>query len=230
MESIEYNGRKIEYSIIRKNVVNINLRVKRDGAVVVSASPVVPKEVIHRFVAENADKILSAINKNKSQNAALSFEDGCRIMLLGRAYRLVLEKSSADFYFISEDNITFYVKDINDAERKQSIYNTLLKNTADIVFPKLIKECYGPFNSVCREIPSLKIKNLKSQWGNCYHKRNLITLNAKLAAYDLNVIKSVVYHEYCHFVYQNHSKDFYHLLTAVYPNWKTYDRILKNKK
>ena len=202
MESIEFKGRKIEYSLIRKNVKNINLRVKRDGAVVVSASPIVPKAVINKFVAENGDKILSSIDKMNERNSSLSLEEG----------------------------IIFYVTDISDFEIKQNVYHTLLANTAKVLFPKLIEECYLPFKTVCNAVPSLKIKDLKSQWGNCYHKRNLITLNLRLAVYDLSVIKSVVYHEYCHFVHQNHSKDFYNLLTQVYPNWKMCDKILKNRK
>ncbi|MDE5604548.1 MAG: M48 family metallopeptidase [Eubacterium sp.] len=230
MESIEFKERKIEYSLIRKNVKNINLRVKRDGAVVVSASPLVPKAVINRFVAENGDKILSSIDKMNARNSALSLEEGGIVKLLGKSYNLILEENTENSYFISEDDITFYLTDINNSEIKQNIYHTLLVNTANVLFPKLIEECYPPFKTVCNAVPSLKIKDLKSQWGNCYHKRNLITLNLRLAVYDLNVIKSVVYHEYCHFVHQNHSKDFYNLLSSVCPNWKECDKVLKNKK
>ena len=230
MESIEFNGRKIEYSLIRKNVKNINLRVKRDGSVVVSANPVVPKAFISRFVFDNGERIITAIENNQLQKSDLSFEEGSTINLLGKVYKLVLKESTKNSYFIGEKDIIFHVKDIYDIELKKSVYNTLLKNTANVVFPRLIEECYQPFESVCQTIPSLKIKDLKSQWGNCYHKRNLITLNLRLAVYDLNVIKSVVYHEYCHFVHQNHSRDFYTLLAKVYPNWKAYDKILKNKK
>ncbi|MDE6110441.1 MAG: M48 family metallopeptidase [Eubacterium sp.] len=229
MESIEFYGRTIEYSLIRKNVKNINLRIKRDGSVVVSASPVVPKGVINNFVSDNAEKILSAMDKIQSKNSINSLENGSTIQLLGKSYKLIFEESTENSYFIGEDDLIFYLTDINDFEIKQNVYHTLLKNTAAVVFPKLIEECYQPFKNICQAVPSLKIKDLKSQWGNCYHKRNLITLNLRLAVYDFNVIKSVVYHEYCHFVHQNHSKDFYNLLSSVYPNWKACDRILKNK-
>ena len=230
MESIEFEGQRIEYSLIRINVKNINLRIKRDGSVVVSASPAVPKEVINKFVADNGGRILSAVEKCKAQNAVLTLEEGSVVRLLGKPYKLVLEENSANSYFIGEDSITFYVRDTDDFSMKQNIYILLIKNTADIVFPRLMEECFPPFKNICKSVPSLRIKDLKSQWGNCYHKRNLITLNLRLAVYDINVIKSVVYHEYCHFVYQNHSKDFYNLLSKVCPNWKACDRILKNKK
>ena len=229
MEHIEFNGRTIEYSLIRKNVKNINLRIKRDGSVVVSASPIVPKTMINKFVAENGDKILSSIDKISERNSALTLEEGSIVKLLGKSYKLILEESAENSYFIGKEDITFYVTDVNDFEIKQSVYHTLLANTAKVLFPKLLEECYPSFKTVCNTVPSLRIKDLKSQWGNCYHKRNLITLNLRLAVYDFNVIKSVVYHEYCHFIHQNHSKDFYNLLSSVCPNWKACDKILKNK-
>lgn len=229
MEITDSNGRKIEYALIRKNVKNINLRVKRDGSVVVSASPAVPISVINSFVCSNADKIISAIQKNLSQNEKPVLEENTVISLLGKSYLLSLEESTRNSYFIDENRIIFYLTDIDNADLRQSVYHTLMANTAKVVFPKLTEECYPPFKNVCSEIPALKIKDMKSQWGNCYHKRNLITLNLRLAAYDMNVIRSVIYHEYCHFVHQNHSKDFYNLLSSVFPEWKQYDKILKRK-
>lgn len=230
MESIEFEGQRIEYSLIRKNVKNINLRIKRDGSVVVSASPAVPKEIINEFVADNGGRILSAVEKCKAQNAVLTLEEGSVVRLLGKPYKLVLEENSANSYFIGEDSITLFVRDTDDFGMKQKIYNLLIKNTADIVFPRLVEECFPSFKNICKSVPGLRIKDLKSQWGNCYHKRNFITLNLRLAVYDISVIKSVIFHEYCHFVYQNHSKDFYNLLSKVCPDWKACDRILKNKK
>ena len=183
--------------------------------------------VIKKFVAENAEKIFAAVDKNTAQT--LSFQNGSKIILLGREYTLAIQKSDNNSYYISDESVTFYVTETENYELKKEVYETLLKNTANVIFPKLLEECYQPFTKICASIPELKIKDLRSQWGNCYHKRNLITLNIRLAAYDLNVIRSVVYHEYCHFVYQNHSKDFYNLLTRVCPYWKKCDKILKNK-
>lgn len=229
MEIIEYNGRKIEYEIVRKNVKNINLRVKRDASVAVSANKSVPKAFIEKFVAENAEKIFSAVDKISMSETNPVLENGSKISLLGKNYDLIIRKSTENSYFIDDTSVVFYVSDTKSTEIKTEIYNTLLTNTAKVVFPKLLKECYPAFENVCAAVPELKIKNLKSQWGNCYHKRNLITLNLRLAVFDMNVIRCVVYHEYCHFVYQNHSRDFYKLLETVMPEWKQYNRVLKQK-
>lgn len=229
MECVEYNGRKIEYEIIRKNVKNINLRVRRDASVVVSANKNVPKFLIEKFINDNAERILISIDRISSAGAKADFKKSSEIKLLGMTYKLVIERATVNSYFIGENTITFYVREPDDDDALQDIYNSLLRNTAEVVFPKLINDCFAEFKDLCKFVPDLKIKDLKSQWGNCYHKRNLITLNLRLAVYDINVIKSVVYHEYCHFAHQNHSKDFYNLLETVMPEWKKYNKILKQK-
>ena len=47
---IVLNGQDIEYELQRKQVKNINLRIRRDGTVYVSASPTVSLTVIEKFM------------------------------------------------------------------------------------------------------------------------------------------------------------------------------------
>ena len=228
MYILEYNGKKIEYEIERKNVKNINLRIKKDGTVAVSANNRVPKYVIDDFVYQNADRILKALRKIERKNSNLpTFESGTHIRLLGTEYALQVFESDKNYYSIGTSKIQFYVQGSDSFENREAVYNMLLFDISNIVFPRLLKECYPPFEKYCKTLPQLNIKLLKSQWGNCYHRRNLITLNAKLAAYNESVIRSVIYHEYCHFVHQNHSENFYKLLSAVMPDWKKYQAELK---
>lgn len=67
---IELDNIKIEYDLQRKNVKNINLRVKSDGTVSVSANEKVPQQVIDEFVISKQDFILNALEKikNASEN------------------------------------------------------------------------------------------------------------------------------------------------------------------
>lgn len=228
MYILEYNGKKIEYEIERKDVKNINLRVKSDCTVAVSANNSVPKSVIDDFIYQNADRILRAIRKINRKNSNLpTFESGTRIKLLGTEYALQVNESDKNYYSIGTSKILFYVRDLEHFENREEVYNMLLFDISKVVFPKLLKECYPPFEKYCGSIPELNIKFMRSQWGNCYAGRNLITLNAKLAAYSESVIRSVIYHEYCHFVHQNHSAEFYQLLGTVMPEWKKYQAELK---
>lgn len=229
MYILEYNGNKIEYEIERKKVKNINLRVKRDCSVAVSANNSVPKSVIDSFVYQNAERILKAIRKINRRNSSLpTFESGTLVKLLGTEYTLLVNESDKNYYSIGANKIIFFVHECENFDNRESVYKMLLLDISKVVFPKLLKECYPPFEKYCGALPKLNIKFMSSQWGNCYSGRNLITLNARLSAYSENVIRSVIYHEYCHFVHQNHSNEFYKLLGNVMPEWKKYNEALKS--
>ena len=61
--SVYAGGKEIRYTLERKKVKNINLRVRGDGMVAVSASQRVPVEEVDRIVLENGEKILAAIER-----------------------------------------------------------------------------------------------------------------------------------------------------------------------
>ena len=60
-----FKDKKILYDLQYKKVKNINLRIKSDGTVCVSANKSVPQEIIEGFVLSKADFILKAQEKYK---------------------------------------------------------------------------------------------------------------------------------------------------------------------
>ena len=121
------------------------------------------------------------------------------------------------------------VKNSAEFENRKCAYEKVLHAEAKRTFPEIIKKCYPAFADYCQAVPALKIRKMKGQWGNCRSKSNVITLNSRLAAYDEKVIEFVVLHEYCHFIHPDHSPAFYAELSAVMPEWRVYDKVLKNR-
>ena len=68
--------------------------------------------------------------------------------------------------------------------------------------------------------PEIRMRSMRSLWGNCRPARGVVTFNAKLAAVPESCIEYVVAHELCHFLYADHSADFYAALARVIPDWK----------
>ncbi len=68
---VRFGKNEIRYTLQRKRVKNINLRVKGDGTVSVSANRGVPAEYIDDFVAKNGERILFAAEhlKKAAENA-----------------------------------------------------------------------------------------------------------------------------------------------------------------
>ena len=71
-KSVEIKGRRLEYELTRKKVKNINMRIRPDGSVAVSAPPGEPLQHIEDFVASKAALILSAIAALEEQTKTLS--------------------------------------------------------------------------------------------------------------------------------------------------------------
>ena len=70
--------------------------------------------------------------------------------------------------------------------------------------------------------------NMETRWGSCLVKKGIITLNKRLLEAPRNCIEYVVMHELCHFIYPNHSKQFYSFLTTLMPDWKERKQFLDN--
>ena len=66
-----------------------------------------------------------------------------------------------------------------------------------------------------------------TRWGSCSTKRNL-SFNCLLMLTPPEVIDSVVVHEVCHLREMNHSARFYELVLGLCPEYKRWDRWLKD--
>lgn len=62
---VSYNGEIIEYDLQYKKVKNINLRIKPDGSVKVSANNFVPVKLIEDFIVSKAVYVLRTVEKMK---------------------------------------------------------------------------------------------------------------------------------------------------------------------
>ena len=73
----------------------------------------------------------------------------------------------------------------------------------------------------------ITIRNQKTKWGSCSSKGNL-NFNCLLMLTPPEVIDSVVVHELCHRKEMNHSKHFYDEVLRVYPDYKKWNKWLKD--
>lgn len=63
IKELVINGKKIQYSLQYKNVKNINLRIKPDGEITVSANKRVKETVIEEFLTSKGNFILNTLEK-----------------------------------------------------------------------------------------------------------------------------------------------------------------------
>ncbi|MCR5676049.1 MAG: M48 family metallopeptidase [Lachnospiraceae bacterium] len=73
----------------------------------------------------------------------------------------------------------------------------------------------------------ITIRNQTTRWGSCSAKKNL-NFNVLLMLTPREVIDSVIIHELCHLRHMNHSKAFYEEVLRYCPDYRKWDRWLKD--
>ncbi len=228
--SVVVENREICYHLERKNVKNLNLRVRKDGSVFVSANEMVPCEEIDKFIDSKASYILKAIDHFREmaqyKPQPKQYVSGETFYIQGRGLRLQVSRSEKDA--ISTDGIYIFleVKDENDIEKKRRLVTRFLDQQCNTVFSEIMEELYPLFQKYGVEKPSLRIRDMETRWGSCLTKKHIITLNKRLLEAPRNCIEYVVMHELCHFMHPNHSKNFYTFLSMLMPDWKERKQFL----
>lgn len=206
----------ITYTLVIKQVKNINMRISPKGEIVVSANPFVPLDKIDEFVSSKVSWIVEHQKKvvEKAQRCLLSDKE---IMLFGK--QLKIKKSAGRYNYVSYDDKYLYVQLKQDADVEKVITQFLNKLCKDVFIDVATLTC-NSLKDYQIPFPEVKIRTMKSRWGSCTPARNTITLNKKLIHYPLEFIEYVVLHEFVHFIQPNHSKAFYNIIENYMPDYK----------
>lgn len=194
--------------IIRKNNKNTYLRVK-DGKIIVTTNYLTSLTTINKLIKNNTAFIDKALNKNNQKKEDDSFK------LFGNSYDIIYGFNDTEI-----DNNKIYTKDNKSLNKYLSkyIYN---------IYEERINYYYSLFGENI-PIPNLKIRKMTSRWGVCNIKNHNVTLNLELSKYNIECLNYVIVHELSHFIYPNHSKEFWLLVGKYYPNYKNIRKYLRN--
>ena len=223
-------GREILYSLERKPVRNLNLRVRKDGRVYVSADAYIPCGEIDAFVVSKAPYIQKALDHfhemAQYRPQPKQYVSGETFNILGRGLRLQVTQAAKDS--ISADGIYIHlgVRDLSDTEKKRRIVSRFLDQQCKTVFGNVMDDLYPSFQKYGVQKPSLRIRDMETRWGSCLAKKGIITLNKRLLEAPRHCIEYVVMHELFHLVHPNHSRQFYAFLTMLMPDWKERKQFL----
>lgn len=201
---LDINGNKYEIVIVKKNIKNVYIRVKEDLKIYVSTNKYVSKKDITKLINDNYDNIVSMVEKAIRKN-----EKSKKTMILGKEVDVVVfsMQDKPELY-----NNKFYVKDKEKMDKYLKEYAlSIFENRLDIIYKKFKEKI--PY-------PKLKIRKMTSRWGVCNRKDKSITLNIELIRMDVKYIDYVIVHELCHFVYFDHSKDFWNLVSKYCEDYK----------
>jgi len=210
---LPYPNEDIGFSLTYKKVKNINLRIDREGNVKVSAPKGAGKEQIIAFVAKNAGKIRAA---KASIRPPFCVKDGMKLSICGKAYTLRIgpaAKTQSGVIALKLPDKQAFVREV--------------KKLALPEIEALCRQVYPHFKDVCPAFPTVKLRQMTTQWGNCRADSGILTFSVNLCFAPTKAIQYVVVHEFCHFAHQNHSAAFYKRLSRHMPDYKARRELLK---
>lgn len=208
----------MEVIIEYKRIKNIYLRVIKKDVVKITCPYYTSKLYINKIIEEKADFI-------KRQNKKFEFKDfKNKIEYLGERYPLRYDDDVKGLFF---DGKEFFCNRNADVEKAFYIY-------AKNILEKIITSVENKYLDYIRKYkdvkkPTYTFKKTKSQWGSYNHRKNIICLSLFLIHYKIEVIESVIAHEFTHMLEFNHGKNFYFHLNNMFDRYKEVSNMLKCK-
>lgn len=210
------------YELTRKAVKNLNLRVRADGSVAVSAPPSASLAQIQRFVSQREEWIVQAQRRAAARRTVA--ED--RAALLGRGVPFQLVSGGA---FGVEARNGALLLCLAPGQRPEEALEEFRRQTAPPVMARALELARNRFEQTGVFLPPLRrltLRTMKSRWGSCVPAKGRITLNLRLMKKPFPCVEYVAAHELCHLLAPGHGPDFYGLLDQVLPDWRRRKELL----
>ncbi len=222
-----YQGRDIPYTLTRRrNMKTMRAKVMADGTIAVSAAPRVPTAEIVRFLTANAASLLEMQARALARRAAApTFADGSTVRYLGGDLTLRWHPTPCAAER-EGDVLTVFARTPDEARLAWEQWQI---RECVALYRQLNIEVYRHFHSAGYDVPlaRIEIKDMVSRLGSCTAASGRVSMNIRLMAYPVETIRGVFYHEYSHFLHQDHSKAFYAVLRGLYPAYDRWDALLK---
>lgn len=213
---VQISNYQIKYTLLIKNVKNVNMRIEKSGEIIVTCNSYIPIEKVDAFVMSKFEWVIKNVEQVKRKKSLL--ESNQFYLYLGKKYLIEVIDSNHNGAKFIDNKLIVYKTENEDVEKIIQKYE---KDLSSKYFKKIMREVYEKMvlDYPITE-PVLKIRNMTSRWGSCMPSKNQITLNLQLIHYDEKFIEYVVLHEYAHLIQPNHSKAFYHVIEKYMPDYK----------
>ncbi|TDQ78340.1 M48 family metallopeptidase [Sphingobacterium yanglingense] len=215
-----YGKRKIEAEILYSNRKTIDLRVFPEGNVLITAPEGTELSTIIERVKPKSKWLMTQLRTFELYRPFTRerlYVPGETHRYLGRQYKLVINRKDKGNTVINLSKGLFTINTASD--NIEAIIQKFYKSKAEEVFDELLQKLLGQYPQFKVYEITLSHRFMKKRWGSCSMDGKIL-LNTELVKASKSCIEYVMLHELCHLIEQNHSKQFYALISDLLPNWQ----------
>ena len=209
-----------------KNIKNLYLRV-RDGHIELSVPQRITQRELINFVSRRRawiDEHLRLL-RVRAERPAPQYAEGERIRLWGTEYPFVCVPLTRGKFYAEYANgtIVLHVSETADVNMRRAAIEALYRAELAAAIEREAPSC----ETVVGKYAALwRIRAMKTRWGSCNVRTAAITLNLRLAQYDVRALRYVITHELTHLWVRGHDSRFYARMDRYFPDWQNVRREL----
>ncbi len=210
------------YVIARTAKRRVGFRLLSDGTLRISAPPRLSDHKILELAMTHLDWVNKARADQKKRISAYDFDMDNQIFYHGKIHHITSDSTLLLGIRIDSENGQCYYGG-NPANPKQYVLRLLRLSSEQELTARV--HLLAVKTLLHERVKSVRIKDLKTQWGNCSSQRR-ITLNWRLLMAPIAVIDYVIYHELAHLLEFNHSERFWMHVATFDPHFNQHRKWL----
>gem|GEM_PF-1359488 len=222
-----YKDKSYKIEIIRKNISRLNLKIKADSRVSISAPYLVSRHQIEAFLLSKASWIAVNVAKMNAKIQVIKAEDfspeNKQVTFLGNNLIIEIQIGRSNSARLYNEGIVLQINSPESAQ-VQKVLEKFLRQKLHAVINNFIQGVIAKYP----EFPKadISLRKMRSRWGSCSPNKNIVTLNSYLIYAPLCCIEYILMHEFVHFLCRGHSAAFYERLAHYMPDWKQRKHLL----
>lgn len=203
----------------------VRIRVAPDGRLRASLPLYAPLFLVKRLIKSSRPELRAILS---SAEPEFIYQNG---MQIGKSHTLLINESHSGKFKVAIKKQRIIVdlpsnQTLNDSDNRRALRSVVakaLRSEAKSYLPRRLEYLAGLHGY---NYETVRFSHASSRWGSC-SSNGTISLNIALMKLPFELIDYVLLHELAHTQEMNHSDDFWELVAATDPEFKTHRLNLK---
>jgi len=213
----------VEVLVIRKPIKNLHLSVlPPTGRVRITSPENMKDDAIRTLVATRLPWIKKQQAKftGQERQTKRDYSSGESHYFFGKRYRLevVYKDETSTVFLKGKTKIILQVRLKSPTIKRREVMMDWYRKELHTIAGDLIAKWQKKMGV---DVKFWGIKQMKTRWGTCNHKKARVLINLELAKKPIACVEYVVVHELLHLIEKKHSDKFVALMAKYIPKWRS---------